>query len=45
VAPALLTLLHNRKRRRDMEDALARLARPDAAQAIATELHKLAGSA
>lgn len=43
LAPALLSLLQDEARRRGMESALAALAKPNAAAAIAQELHRLGG--
>lgn len=42
LAATLLTLINDRPQRKAMEEALARLAQPDAAQRIAAELVKLA---
>jgi UDP-N-acetylglucosamine--N-acetylmuramyl-(pentapeptide) pyrophosphoryl-undecaprenol N-acetylglucosamine transferase len=41
LAPTLLRLLADHEQRRSMEEALATLAKPDAAEAIARELHRL----
>ncbi len=43
LAPALLKLVQEPAQRRRMEEALARLAKPDAARAIAEEMVRLAG--
>jgi len=42
LAPTLLTLLQDEARRRTMEDALAHIAKPNAAKAIAKQLEELA---